>query len=77
MGYELGLLDSRTAFDCNSELVGACVTLGLSPRDQTFLQEPLEAAGGGREPCAVAERMDRLIVLAAAGLTVFDPNYLA
>ena len=57
MGYELGLLDSRTAFDCNSELVGACVTLGLSPCDQALLQEPLHQSAhrGTIDPCTLHE----------------------
>ena len=57
MGYEFGLLDSRTAFDCNSEFVGACVTLGPSPRDQTFLQEPLDQSAncGTIDPCTLHE----------------------
>ena len=55
VGYDLGLLDSRTAFDCNSELVGACVALGPAPRDQTFLQEPLDQSAncGTIDPCTL------------------------
>ena len=42
VGDEFRLLDSRTAFDCDSKFVSARVTLCLSPRDKTFLQEPLD-----------------------------------
>ena len=42
MGYVFRLLDRHTAFDCDSEFVSARVTLCLSPRDKTFLQEPLD-----------------------------------
>ena len=42
MGDEFCLLENRTAFDCDGEFVSARVTLRLSPRDKTFLQEPLD-----------------------------------
>ena len=57
VGDEFGLLDSRTAFDCDSEFVSARVTLGLSPRDKTFLQEPLDQSAhcGTIDPCTLHE----------------------
>ena len=57
MGDECGLLDGRTAFDCNGEFVSACVTIGLSPRDQTFIQKsPDQSAHRGTiDPCPVHE----------------------
>jgi hypothetical protein len=57
MGDEFGLLESRTAFKRDGELVGACVTLGLSPRDQTLLQEPLDQSAhcGTIDPCTLHE----------------------
>ena len=57
MRYDFGLLDCQTAFDCDSEFVGARVTFCPSPQDKTFLHEPLDQAAhcGTIDPCALHE----------------------